>query len=227
MEELKNLLLSEGANLVGFADLKGISTNDEMPFGISVGVNLPVELIKSIHEGPNIYYFEEYHRINNLLDRIVTKGTEYLIKNGYKALAQTTTTVVRTNDNKTALPHKTVATRAGLGWIGKCALLVTKEYGSGLRISSFLTNAALPCADPVEESSCGDCTECVKYCPGTAVSGKLWTAGMERSEIFDAIKCQKAAQALAMEKIHKEMTLCGKCFEVCPYTIEYVNRESA
>jgi epoxyqueuosine reductase QueG len=28
-----------------------------------------------------------------------------------------------------------------------------------------------------------------------------------------------------MERINKEITLCGKCFEVCPYTIEYINRE--
>jgi epoxyqueuosine reductase QueG len=226
MEELKNLLSSEGANLIGFSDLNGITINKEMSFGISVAVKLPSKLIKSIHNGPNIFYYEEYHRINNLLDRIVTKGTEYLIKNGYKAFAQTTTSVIQTDDYKTALPHKTVATRAGLGWIGKCGLLVTKEYGSGIRISSFLTNAKLNCGDPVEKSFCGNCIECVKSCPGTAVSGKLWNVKTERSELIDVNKCKKAARALAMERINKEITLCGKCIEVCPYTIKYTNREN-
>jgi ferredoxin len=48
---------------------------------------------------------------------------------------------------------------------------------------------------------------------------------MERSELIDVNKCRKAAQALAMERINKDMTLCGKCFEVCPYTIKCINRE--
>jgi epoxyqueuosine reductase QueG len=33
-------------------------------------------------------------------------------------------------------------------------------------------------------------------------------------------KCRKKAQALTLEKIGKEITICGKCFEVCPYTIK-------
>jgi epoxyqueuosine reductase QueG len=218
MEELKKLLLSEGANLIGFADLNGMTTDKEMPFGISIGVKLSPELIESIHNGPNIQYYAEYHRINNLLDKIVSKGTEYLIKNGFKAFAQTTTAVVQSAGYKTDLPHKTVATRAGLGWIGKCALLVTNEFGSGIRISSFLTNAKLKCGAPVEKSFCGNCMKCVENCPGKAISGKLWNVKIRRCELIDVEKCKETARKLSMEKIQKEMTLCGKCFEVCPYT---------
>jgi epoxyqueuosine reductase QueG len=225
MEELKELLLSEGANLIGFADLNGITINKEMPFGISVAVKLSPELIKSIHNDPNIQYYEEYHRINNLLDKIIIKGTEYLIKNGYKALAQTTTTIIQTNDYKTDLPHKTVATRAGLGWIGKCGLLVTNEYGSGIRISSFITDAKLEFGTPIEKSFCGNCMRCVENCPGKAISGKLWDVKKERSELIDVDRCRGTARKLAMEKVRKEITLCGKCFEVCPYTIKYINKE--
>jgi ferredoxin len=223
MKELEKLLLSEGANLIGFADLNGITTNKEMPFGISVAVKLSPELIKSIHNGPNMQYYEEYHRINNLLDKIVAKGAEYLIKNGFKAFAQTTTAVAQTADYKTDLPHKTVATRAGLGWIGKCALLVTNEFGSGIRISSFLTNAKLKCGDPIEKSFCGNCMKCAENCPAGAISGKLWNVKTRRSELIDVKKCSEAARKLAMGKIQKEITLCGKCFEVCPYTMKYVN----
>jgi epoxyqueuosine reductase QueG len=223
MKGLKELLISEDADLAGFADLSGMNINKEMPFGVSVAIKLSPELIKSIHNGPNMYYYEEYHRINNLLDKIVTKGTEYLIKNGFAAFAQTTTAVTVTGENKTVLPHKTVATRAGLGWIGKCGLLVTNEYGSGIRISSFLTNAKLSCGEPVEKSFCGNCVECVENCPAKAISGKLWDVKTERSELIDVAKCKKTIQILAREKINKEITLCGKCFEVCPYTIKYVN----
>jgi len=143
MNELKDLLLSNGANLVGFANLSGINNNIETHYGVCVVVKLSAELIMSIHNGSNMLYFNGYHRINDLLDKIVTRGTEYLIKNGFKAFAQTRAAVKQYENYETGLPHKTVGTRAGLGWIGKCGLLIMKEYGSGIRISSFLTNAEL------------------------------------------------------------------------------------
>ena len=224
MNELKNLLFSEGANLVGFANLNGI--NNEMPYGVCVAVKLSPELITSIHDGPNMFYFDEYHRINELLNKIVTKGTEYLTKNGFKAFAQTTTAVIQNENLETGLPHKTIGTRSGLGWIGKSGLLVTNEYGSGIRISSFLTNAVLNCDEPINESYCGDCVECVKYCPGDAISGKPWNVKTERSELIDVKKCFKTAQALSIEKMNKTIRLCGKCFEVCPYTLQYTRKHN-
>lgn len=120
------------------------------------------------------------------------------------------------------MPHKTVAVRAGLGWIGKCALLVTKQFGSAVRLTSVLTNAPLECDEPVEQSFCGDCSECVKSCPGGAVSGKLWAPGMDREELFSPLLCRKKARELAAQAINKEITLCGKCIECCPHTKKYL-----
>ena len=223
MEELKDLLISKGANLVGFANLNGLNINNDMPFGVSVVVKLSPEVINSIQNGPNMLYFEEYHRINNLLNDIVTVGTEYITKNGFKALAQITTTVKYNDEYRTKLPHKTVATKAGIGWIGKCGCLVTNEYGSGVRISSFLTNAKLECGIPIEKSFCGNCMECVINCPANAVSGKLWNVNIDRDELIDVYKCRDIARKISMEKIGKEATICGKCFAVCPYTIKSKN----
>jgi epoxyqueuosine reductase QueG len=221
MEELREKLIEKGADLVGFADLHGTTIDETMPFGISAAVRLAPELIASIHDGPNRYYFEEYHRINKILDALVTYGENYLTEKGYKAFAQTTSAVTETDGYITKLPHKTVATRAGLGWIGKCGLLVTKEYGSAVRISSLITNAKLECGEPFNSSLCGDCMECTNNCPGGAVSGTLWNTGMERKELIDVYKCRKAARALAMKRINEKITLCGKCIEVCPYTKKY------
>ena len=53
------------------------------------------------------------------------------------------------------LPHKTVATRAGIGWIGKCALLVTEKYGSAIRLTTVLTDMDLETDQPINGSKCG------------------------------------------------------------------------
>jgi epoxyqueuosine reductase QueG len=42
--------------------------------------------------------------------------------------------------------------------------------------------------------------------------------------LIDVEKCAKAATVISMERIKKEIRMCGKCFEICPYTIEYINR---
>lgn len=48
-----------------------------------------------------------------------------------------------------ALPHKTVVTCAGIGWSGKCALLVADHYGLMVWFSFVLTNEHLIIADSI------------------------------------------------------------------------------
>ncbi len=218
---LKQLLIDRGANMVGFADLKPFG-KDDMIYGVSVAVAVPPQIIQGIQNGPTMDYFNAYHDINHLLDEIVTAGAGYLKSKGYKAFAQTTDAVVESEDYRTAMPHKTVAVRAGLGWIGKCALLVTEEYGSAVRLSSLITDAPLECGVPVTASRCGSCTACTDACPAKAVSGRLWSADTDRDEFFDPYSCRKTARELAALHIQKEITLCGKCIQACPYTKKYL-----
>lgn len=223
-EELKEILEENGAKLVGFADLEPV-WGGGMKTGVSVAVPLPRALVRSIQDGPNMEYYDAYNASSQVLDIIVTAGAEFLNAKGYRAVAQTTEAVVESDDYRTALPHKTVATRSGLGWIGKCALLVTPRYGSAVRLSSLLTNAPMQYGTPVRESRCGSCMACANACPGKAVSGKLWSAGADRNSFFDPHACRKAARALAWEKIEEEITLCGQCIVACPYTTRYLQEE--
>lgn len=219
--ELKQFLIDRGVNMVGFADLTPFA-KDDMTYGISVAVAVPPQTIQGIQNAPTMEYYNAYHDINHLLDEIVTAGAEFLKSKGYRAFAQTTDTVVESDDYRTGMPHKTVAARAGLGWIGKCALLVTEEYGSAVRLSSLVTDAPLECGIPVTASRCGSCTACTEACPGKAVSGRLWSADTDRDEFFNPYSCRKAARELAALHIQKEITLCGKCIQVCPYTQRYL-----
>ncbi len=219
--ELKDLLYENGAALVGFADVSDMVKND-MVYGVSVAVTISPEIIQSIHNGPNMEYFNTYHALNEKLDVLITKGAEFLNSNGYKAYAQTTKVTKQDEEFRTALPHKSFATKAGLGWIGKSALFVTKQFGSAIRLSSLVTNAELSCGEPITTSICGDCMLCTNACPGNAISGKNWRADMDRSELFNPYACEKKAREIANEKIDKIITLCGKCIEVCPYTQNYV-----
>jgi len=121
-------------------------------------------------------------------------------------------------------PYKTAATRAGLGWIGKSALLVTPEYGSAVRLTVTLTDAPLETALPITQSRCGSCTACMEACPGHAVQGALWEAGIPREQLVDASVCQQTAGDFSQKTLGRRTTICGRCFAACPYTKMYVNR---
>ena len=120
-----------------------------------------------------------------------------------------------------------MATRAGLGWIGKNCLLVTPQYGAAIRISSFLTNAPLECNDPINQSRCGYCNLCVKKCPAQALKGTLWEVGIQREEIVDINKCYKKQVEIMLQKTGIETDLCGRCFAVCVYTQKYLKSIAA
>lgn len=222
-KKLLEFLIDNGASEVGFADLFELAT-DNLRSGVSILLRIPGDIIKSISDGPNIEYYNWYYKLNNKLDYLSESGAQFIRAKGYEAIAQTTGYVKGFGNYRTKLPHKTIATMAGLGWIGKSALLVTKKYGSAIRLSSILTNMPLDYGVPIKKSMCRrGCNNCMSACPGEAISGKLWDQETDRDEFFDPLKCRKKARQLAKEKIKKEITLCGKCIEVCPYTNDYIN----
>lgn len=224
-ERLTKVLLGEGAALVGFADLGRLPENvrDSLPYGISIAVNLNPDIIARIQKGPTRDYHGEYRRVNELLGRLSTRASDIITDAGYRAVASRPT--VRSDELdgglSTPLPHKTVATRAALGWVGKCALLVTRQYGSAIRLATVLTDAPPDVAQPVNESGCGHCRACVDACPAKAPSGEGWTAGLARESFFDATRCHAMARSLAAESGIDE-TICGICIASCPWTQRYL-----
>ena len=222
-EALFRVLEDHGAALMGIGDLSGI-VQDEYTTGAAVAVPVPRNIVEDLKTAPTEEYYHMYYALNRKLDEIVEAGAAFLREKGYQARANTTK-AVRTDETwTTPLPLKTVATRAGLGWIGKSNLLVTPAYGSAVRLSSLGTNAPLPVAEPISESRCGKCEQCVKLCPAHALTGTLWTAGMPRETLFRRIECYETQRFLMREHTGIETDLCGRCFAVCPHTLRYLKR---
>lgn len=220
-DEIKKLLYCCGADLIGIGDMSKVE-NCNFQIGISVAVALPKNIITDLQEAPTKEYYDLYYSLNRKLDEIVMAGEDFLKEKGFEAYAQTTGRVEVNQNRFSELPHKTVATRGGLGWIGKNCLLVTPQYGSAIRISSLLTNAPLRCDEPVNQSHCGMCRRCVEKCPAQALKDNLWTVGMQREKIVDIEKCYKKQIEIMSRNTGIETDLCGKCFAVCAYTQRYL-----
>lgn len=225
-EEIREKLIERGASIVGFADLTNVPEQDRKGFryGIVIGAALNPEIVLGIKNGPTLEYYSEYKRINKLLNELDEYAADLLREKGFDALPKVQSIVeIDEKTRRTELPHKTVATRAGTGWIGKCALLVTEEFGSALRISSVLTNAELDAGMPINKSKCGDCTVCKDICPAGAVSGNRWEVHKDRDEFYNAFECRKTARERS-SKVGIDESLCGLCILKCPWTKRYLRK---
>lgn len=223
-DAVRAMLMEAGAAMAGFGDMRPLPPAERLnlPFGVSFAVLLNPAIVKNIYASPTIEYWREYERANLLLDDIGHKAAALIEASGYRAVPLLRREMTWDREQySTFLPHKTVATRAGLGWIGKCALLVTRPFGAMIRLSSVLTDAPLETDRPVSRSFCGKCTICADNCPGRAVSGRDWTPGMPREVLFDARACADACDRLC-QPAGIEETICGRCIRLCPWTERYL-----
>jgi epoxyqueuosine reductase QueG len=225
-EDIRKILLESGAALVGFADMTALPREDRrgMERALSIAVALNPAVVSRITNGPTKEYFREYRRANTLLSELSHRAAKLLQERGFAAIALEPTTedfdAVRL---RAGLSHKIAATRSGLGWIGKNALVITKPYGSAIRLTTVLTDAPIETGIPFDESKCGTCTACVEICPAKAPSGTNWHLGMYRDEFFDARACCRKATEFC-ERAEIESTICGICIEACPWTEKYLKQ---
>jgi epoxyqueuosine reductase QueG len=229
LENFRKSLLESGAALVGFADMRAVPAEDRkgMDSALSIAVALSPGIVSRITKGPTQEYFREYQRANALLSKLSHQAAKLLIEKGVAAIAlEPTTEAFDAVKLRAGLSHKIAATRSGLGWIGKNALVITKPFGSAIRLTTVLTDATLETGHPLDESKCGTCTACVEICPAQAPSGTNWSLGLYRDEFFDAHACcRKATDFCEAEGI--DSTICGICIEACPWTRKYLGRAAS
>jgi epoxyqueuosine reductase QueG len=223
---LQKHLVPETEYIYGFADMTSLLDDHfgNFHFGISIGKKLDARIVNGILGGPTLEYYQHYRLINYKLAKL-TAAISYDLKNiGVDSICAEPTVstheldTVYADNLTTMLSHKMVATRAGLGWIGKSDLFVSRAFGPRLRLVSILTNTPLDIeAEPIEKSRCGNCKICMDRCPAGAINGKLWDISVKRDEFFDAFKCRAKCKELGEKNLKMNVRVCGICIAVCPF----------
>jgi epoxyqueuosine reductase QueG len=222
---VKRHLLPAENHIYGFADLTGLVQNKLIGynFGISIGRKLDSKIIDKVINGPTLEYYSHYRLINEDLGLLTKRISEDLNKNGIETLNIDPTVSTSELDSvyfdtlRTDLSHKMVATRAGLGWIGKTDLFISKKFGPRLRLVSILLKTPVKSKlNPVDLSRCGNCTVCVDICPAKASNGKLWDITIDREEFFDPWKCLNQCAEFGRTRLGIDARICGICVAACP-----------
>jgi len=212
--------------IFGFADLHDLLHPKFLnyPFGISIGKRLDDSIIDNLIDGPTLEYYKHYNDINKDLANLTQRIQTDLHNNKINSIAIKPTISLGSGDYRKYLKHlsydishKMVATRAGLGWIGKTDLLISKKFGSRLRLVTILLDRDPgTTAVPIDKSKCGKCNICVEKCPAQAANGMLWNIKVHRDLFFNAFKCREKCGELAKQKLNVDEHICGLCVSVCP-----------
>ena len=119
------------------------------------------------------------------------------------------------------------AARAGLGFVGKNGMLISRRFGNWLFLAAILTTFELEPDAPLIRSSvaaggepvgqlCGKCTRCVDACPTQAIT----QPGVVDARLcisYQTIENKGVIPRELRTKIGAHIYGCDVCLEVCPW----------
>jgi len=111
--------------------------------------------------------------------------------------------------------ERSLAAKAGLGWIGKNTHLIHKRLGSYVFISEIISNLILPEGDNVKDA-CGGCTRCIDACPTEALDVHKLDSNKCISYLTIENKGEISDQFTG--QMENRVFGCDICQEACPWT---------
>jgi epoxyqueuosine reductase QueG len=111
-------------------------------------------------------------------------------------------------------PMTPLAAAAGIGQIGRCNCVISREFGNRMKIGAVLTNLPLIEEAPVDFGMvefCQACLKCAMDCPAKAVS-------FQGPELFNGLLQWRHQDTKCMEMWMNLGTGCGICMSSCPFS---------
>ncbi len=147
----------------------------------------------------------DYHKLlRNRLQKLVERITEATGPFGHRVFT----------DSAPVL-EKALARDAGLGWIGKHTLLLSRDAGSWFFLGEIYTDLPLP-LDAPPSAHCGSCTRCIDVCPTQAIVAP-YRLDARRCISYLTIELRGAIPEELRPLIGNRIFGCDDCQLVCPW----------
>ena len=108
------------------------------------------------------------------------------------------------------------AEKAGIGWMGKHSLLITKQSGSFFFLGELIIDLELEYDTPFMTDHCGSCTRCIDACPTDAI---VFDKKIDASKCISyfTIELKDEIPIEMKGKFEDWMFGCDICQDVCPW----------
>jgi len=108
------------------------------------------------------------------------------------------------------------AKKAGLGWIGKNSMLISRSAGSFVFIGEIILNLDLEYQQIPESDFCGSCNRCIEACPTQAI---LDTRSIDSDLCisYQTIENKGDIPAALEGRLSGRIFGCDICQDVCPW----------
>lgn len=204
--ELDEAARAGGAALVGVANVPGAVPPPYGAYARAIVAAIPLSrgILATCQTEPTRIYAHHYRVVNAALDNVACRLASLLEGRGCDTLAVPASQITDWDELRGAVSHVRLARLAGLGFVGRHNLLVTRQFGAAVRLVSVFTNAPLPADEPAA-GDCGDCDECRRACPVGAVG--------EDADAWDRRRCMEALADF--KKRITNQNICGVCVRAC------------
>lgn len=112
--------------------------------------------------------------------------------------------------------EREIASRAGLGWIGRNSMLIHPELGSFFFLAEIITELSLPPDPPFSADRCGTCDRCREACPTGCILPDR-SIDSRRCISYLTIEHRGSIPGELRESIGRSVFGCDICQTVCPW----------
>ncbi len=113
--------------------------------------------------------------------------------------------------------ERSLAVRAGLGWIGKSSMFVAPHVGSALFLCEILLDLAIPPDPPYTRDGCGSCRRCVDACPNGCIDPETRTIRADRCAAYLTIEHKGDFTEEQSALVGSHLFGCDECLRACPH----------
>ncbi len=148
----------------------------------------------------------DYHKlIRKRLQQLAEKITAEIGPFGYRAFV-----------DSAPVMEKPLASKAGLGWMGKNTLILNRKAGSWFFLGELLIDLPLPIDTPNDRDHCGKCSACLDVCPTQAFVGER-VLDARRCISYLTIELKGAIPEELRPMMGNRVFGCDDCQLVCPW----------
>lgn len=115
-----------------------------------------------------------------------------------------------------AINERAYGAQAGLGWVGKNAMLIHPDEGSWFWLGEIVTRAELAADNPITDH-CGKCRRCLDACPTGAIFENLRAIDSRKCISYFNIEHRGPIPMEIQKPMGDWLVGCDICQEVCPW----------